>query len=265
MYLAQQTPDEFKRLDARAKAVLADLLQNVPPVKAKARISSNQDVFTSADRKGKLYLIKDGILSYVVQGKALFYFEPGDLIGTEHFLTGGQAQILSDFAVVVDEYDGTEFLKVVCNSPELHRKWSEYLVLQSSLMVTLTGSLIKAAPATAPDIQTFMPGEIICAEGTTADNVFALVEGEAEAQSGNNPVGRIQAGEMFGVLAAVTEIPRTATVVAVSDCLVMILPRESFLHVIESKPSTVLKMIQEMGQTLINVNEKALSLSFSKF
>ena len=265
MYLAQNTPEEFQRLDAKAKAVLAELLQHIPPTKPKIRISSNQDVFSVPERKGKLYFIKDGVLSYALNNRQLFFFEPGDLVGAEHLLTSAQAQILSDFAVIADEYDGGEFMKVVCANPELHRKWSEYLVLQSSILVTLTNTLIKAAPASSPDVRSYMIGDLICEEGSNADEVYALVEGEAEARVKGAPVGRVQAGELFGVLAAVTGNPRAATIVSTSDCLVMAFPRESFLHIIESKPATVLKMIQDMGQAVLTVNEKALSLSFSKF
>lgn len=265
MYLPQQTPEEFRRLDQNAKAVLAGVVQGIPPTRPGVRISSNQDVFANPERQGKLYLLRDGVVSYVLDNKILFYFEPGDLIGAEHLLTKAPAQIVTDFAVVADEYDGSQFLTTVCSAPDLQRRWSEYLVLQSSLLLSLTRSLLRPPPAGSPDIRTFMPGEVIVTEGTPSDEVLALVEGEATASSQGTSVGRIEAGEIFGVLSALTETPRTATVVATTDCLVMMLPRENFLHIIESKPATVLKMIQEMGHAVMAANEPALSLSFSKF
>ena len=265
MHLAEQTPPEFERIATRAKEVLAELLPHIPPAVKGSKISSNQDVFSVAARKGKLFVLRDGTLSYSVQNRTLFFFDPGDLIGAEHLLTEAQAKILSDFAVVVDEYDGSSFLAAIGKSLDLQRKWSEYLVLQSSLLAALSGTLAVAKQPATPDVQDFPPGAVIIEEGSIAKEIYALVEGTAEVSVNGKVTGEIHEGEIFGVLAALTASPRTVTVKAKDFCLAMVMPREQFIQMIESKPAMILKLMEDMGQTLASLNERGLAMSFSKY
>jgi hypothetical protein len=265
MYLPQETSEEFRALDGRIKGLVSELLAAIPVARTRIKLPAESNIFQTPTNKGKLFRIQDGVLSYTLNRKILFHFEPGDLVGIEQLLTATDAEVLSDFAIVVDEYEGKTLLGKIGQDPSLLKKWSELLTLHSTLFLALTRTLMNPPPVGSPDIVSFMPGEVIIAEGSSASEVLALVEGEAVAISQGVESGRIQAGQFFGVLSALSDTPRQATVKAATECMVMLLPRENFLHIIESKPATVLKMLQEMGEALVSSSGPSLQLSFSKF
>ncbi|NDC38190.1 MAG: hypothetical protein EBZ48_09075 [Proteobacteria bacterium] len=265
MYLSQHTPEEFRSLDARIKELIAEIFAAIPATRTKIKIPAETSVFANPERQGKVFLIRDGVLSYTADRKILFHFEPGDLVGIEHLLTATTAEVFSDFAVVVDEYEGKTFLAALSQSPVLLKKWSELLTLHSSLFLTLSRTLMNPPPVGSPTILSFQPGEVIVAEGSESTDVIALVEGEAVASCKGTTAGEIAAGQFFGVLSALSNSPRQATVTAITECMVMLLPRDNFLHIIETKPATVLKMLQDMGEALISGDGPSLQLSFSKF
>ena len=183
MYLPQETTEEFRALDARIKGLVAELLSPIPAARTRIKLPAESNIFLAPSNKGKLFLIQDGVLSYTLNRKILFHFEPGDLIGIEQLLTATEAEVLSDFAIVVDEYEGKTVLAAISQDPALLKKWSELLTLHSTLFLTLTRTLMNPPPVGSPDIVSFMPGEIIIAEGSNASEVLALVEGEAVAIS----------------------------------------------------------------------------------
>ena len=265
MYLPHKTPEEFRSLDRQIKMLVTEITAALPASRSAMKIPADKSVFGSDEHRGKLFKVRDGVLSYTVDRKILFNFEPGDLVGIEHLLTNTTAEVLSDFAVVVDQYNGTDLLGAISHDSTLLRKWSELLALRSSLFLSLTRSLMNPPPVGTPDILTFMPGEVIVAEGSAATEVVALVEGVATASVQGTPAGQINAGQFFGVLAARSNSPRHATVTAATECMVMLLPRDNFLYIIETKPATVLQMLQDMGEALISASGPSLQLSFSKF
>lgn len=265
MYLPKEASEEFRALAGQIRAIIAEIMAAIPAARVNCKLPAEISVFSQQPNKGKVFWVRDGVLSYTIGQKILFHFEPGDLVGIEHLLTQTAAEVLTDFAVVVDEYEGGSILAALGQSPALLKRWSELLTLQSSLFLTLTRSLMNPPPVGSPNIVSFLPGEVIVAEGSASTDVVALVEGEASASCKGSPAGQIQAGQFFGVLAALSDAPRQATVTATTECMVMLLPRDNFLHIIESKPATVLKMLQDMGQALVNAEGPSLALSFSKF
>src|SRR5690625_7337213 len=75
----------------------------------------------------------------------------------------------------------------------------------------------------------FSAGETIIAQGAEADRVFTLLEGKAEALRDGVKVGEVHADEIFGALAVFTRQRRMASVVAISDCTVLAVPKDEFI------------------------------------
>lgn len=94
----------------------------------------------------------------------------------------------------------------------------------------------------AIDYQSFAAGDKIIVQGDCTRNVYALIEGYADAFQNENKVGEINPGEMFGAIAAFTGSRRNATIVARTDCVVRSIAHEEFTDLIRKQP--------ELSQTL---------------
>lgn len=64
-------------------------------------------------------------------------------------------------------------------------------------------------------------GRLIMAEGEIDDTFYIMLSGKAQIVKGSTEVASIQTGECFGEMAYIAGQPRTADVVAETDCIVM--------------------------------------------
>jgi CRP-like cAMP-binding protein len=109
-----------------------------------------------------------------------------------------------------------------------------------------------------PEVRYFEAGETMIQQGGTNDEVYTLIEGSAEALVDGVKVGDIKSDEIFGAIAAIAGVPRTASVVATSRCMAISLPKGDFLHLLKSRPSTVLRLIQDMARALASANDRVV-------
>ncbi len=265
MYFLQSLGPEVEALNRRAKELVNSLCDKITPIQSQSKIPTRQDVYSSPERQGKLYRLIDGTLSYSRGDKVLFYFDPGDLVGVEQSLIGTTTKILSDFAVVVDVYDANDFLDAAHAAPELNRLWTEYLALNQGMLSALVGNLFKDEICAPPDINVFMEGQSIIEEGTRAESVHLLIDGSADVFIQGCPEDTVSRGELIGVVSALSGIPWSITVTAKEPCMVMSLPKENFLHLVESRPSAYLKQIEDMARLMIDLGEQSLKVRISNF
>ena len=72
-------------------------------------------------------------------------------------------------------------------------------------------------------------GTVLIREGDPGDRFFVLVSGlAAVSQEGRGGRGVIRAGEVFGEVALAMNVPRTATVTAMTPCVVASCDAETF-------------------------------------
>jgi cytochrome P450/CRP-like cAMP-binding protein len=92
----------------------------------------------------------------------------------------------------------------------------------------------------AAEIKIFEPGQTIITEGAEADAFYIIASGSVDVfkrmDEGEVHVARLGRGQYFGETGLLQNIPRTATVRAVSEApvAVMMLAREAFLDVVET-------------------------------
>ncbi len=88
-------------------------------------------------------------------------------------------------------------------------------------------------------VRAVLPGEILCRKHQRDRRVFVIITGAMEVSEERNDhkvkLGKLQAGELFGEIAAVFMMPRIATVAATKASVVLELPGEVLEELINQK------------------------------
>jgi CRP/FNR family cyclic AMP-dependent transcriptional regulator len=82
------------------------------------------------------------------------------------------------------------------------------------------------------------------------DKMYLLDEGEVGLLVKGRPIGTVQAGEIFGEMAAISESPRSATAVAKTACRVISLDDRQFAAALRQKPEFALMLLSLMIRRL---------------
>lgn len=102
--------------------------------------------------------------------------------------------------------------------------------------------------------QWFKTGEVVFLEGEPGDAAFLLVEGELEAYvdvgGKDHRVSVIHPGDFFGEMAAIDQGERSASVRALTDATVRVLPREAFIDLCLKHPDTALGILLRLSISL---------------
>ena len=91
--------------------------------------------------------------------------------------------------------------------------------------------------------ETIAAGKAIFVENEGAANIFSagskmylLVDGDVDLSVGKKVIGSVGKGEVFGEMASITHLPRSATATARTACSVLALDEKQFLGAIEKAP-----------------------------
>jgi signal transduction histidine kinase len=106
----------------------------------------------------------------------------------------------------------------------------------------------------------FDPGVMICREGAPADRFFIIVDGSVEVwKDWGDPEADLLAvhgaGHMFGELALIDELPRSATVIARDTSRLLSIGRADFHHIITENSSVALSVMRSVSSMVRVSNE----------
>lgn len=104
--------------------------------------------------------------------------------------------------------------------------------------------LIQEVFKRAEDHQVFKAGQAIFRQGEAGHLMFILVEGIVEVVVGENVVGAFEPIEVFGEMAVIDAGPRSATVLAKTDCKLVALNQSRFLYLIQQKPQLAIHIMR---------------------
>jgi N-acyl-L-homoserine lactone synthetase len=100
----------------------------------------------------------------------------------------------------------------------------------------------------------YRAGEAIITKGDMGEDAYFIVDGIVTVILGsaetNNQTVELSRGEVFGELALLVDVPRTADIVAKSDVALIVLSRRQFLSCIENNPENSQFILQTLGKRL---------------
>lgn len=80
-------------------------------------------------------------------------------------------------------------------------------------------------------------------ENQTSDRMYLLVDGEVGLVRGKKVLDTVKAGEIFGEMAAISQLPRSATAAAKTDCRALSLDARQFQSAIQRTPEFALMLM----------------------
>lgn len=109
--------------------------------------------------------------------------------------------------------------------------------------------------ANNPDIVRVAAGQPLFSEGDDGHRMFVLATGTAEVIINNRAVEQLQHGNIVGEMGIVSPGPRSATVVATSDCEFVAIDEKRFNYLVQQTPFFATQVMRVMAERLRAVNQ----------
>jgi CRP/FNR family transcriptional regulator, cyclic AMP receptor protein len=113
----------------------------------------------------------------------------------------------------------------------------------------------------------YSPGSVLISQGEKGLGLFILTKGTVRITRANSPdgveevLGTAGAGDVIGELALLDDLPRSATVTAIDDVTVLVLPFWEFRivmrHILSSDPDVGLDLLAVLSRRLRAAEQRA--------
>ncbi|HTX62151.1 MAG TPA: cyclic nucleotide-binding domain-containing protein [Acidimicrobiales bacterium] len=93
-------------------------------------------------------------------------------------------------------------------------------------------------------------GAAIFHEGDAGEEMFGVVEGTVELRSGDKVLRTLGPDDVFGEMSLLDRTPRSATAIALTDCVLAAIDRRRFLFLVQETPMFALQVMSAMASRL---------------
>ena len=104
-------------------------------------------------------------------------------------------------------------------------------------------AVARACFQSAGKVEVIAQGGQFFTENQNSDRMYLLVEGEVGLIRGKKVLDVVKAGEIFGEMAAISQLPRSATAAAKTACRALSLDSRQFLGAIQKAPEFALMLM----------------------
>ncbi|WDR38402.1 Crp/Fnr family transcriptional regulator [Pseudomonas serboccidentalis] len=209
----------------------------------------------------QLFMLTEGVINGCIGGRAIVYWQEGDLIGLQQGQAWSDCRLCSDGPLRLLPYRRTELIQHVFAEPERAEQLLEYLLGQMAMLAHAVAELKPREFRSTNGFKRVESGEVLIQQGDVADHVFVLIEGHAEAFVDGHKVGEVPKDEIFGAMAVFTGEPRNATVIAREPSTVMLIPGDQFLNMTRNNPKIAHSLIESMARRIGQLNQQITRMS----
>ena len=109
-----------------------------------------------------------------------------------------------------------------------------------------------------PDVPTrsYAAGEVIVAEGDAAKEMFVVKSGKVAIRVHDKTIEQVGAGGMFGEMALIDHSPRSATIVAEEDTVLVPVNERLFVVLVQDTPFFALDVMRVLVERIRLMNER---------
>jgi len=130
------------------------------------------------------------------------------------------------------------------------------LIERVPLFSGLSGRELRAVSESLKD-RTFNAGSVLVQEGADGVGFFVIVSGVAKVAVGGREVRTLGAGDHFGEIALIADVPRTATITAETDVACYGMTVWDFRAIVEANASLAWTMMQTLARELIEAEQRS--------
>jgi CRP-like cAMP-binding protein len=98
-------------------------------------------------------------------------------------------------------------------------------------------------------------GKTLIRQGDRGREFFVLLSGDADVTRDGDQIQTMHGGDFFGEIALVSNVPRTATVTAVSPIRALVINDRDFRTLLEHSPQIQLKVLEALAERLAAVQQ----------
>ena len=259
MYLLGEQPAYADKLINRLQTIPRQLLEGLEPCGENIEIKQT-DNLTADLPDNQLFIIDSGLIHALVDNRAVFYLQEGDLLGLRQGLELPECQYNSEETIRLTPYSRRDVFQHIAADDQRQELFTQYLLGHSALFTDALARLKQPEVRPSTGFQSFAAGEELINQGDIAEHVFIIIEGHAEAWVNGEKVGDVEKDEIFGAMAVFTEERRTATVIASEPCTVMVIPKDQFLSLMRSNPRIAHSLIESMARRIDLMNKEITHL-----
>lgn len=110
------------------------------------------------------------------------------------------------------------------------------------------------------DFVTLQPGQVLFEKGEAGRHMYVVQSGEVQVLDGNHYFESVSSGGIVGEMALISESPRSATVRAVRESVVIPIDERRFSFLVQQAPFFAIRVMRVMSARLKAMNERVTTL-----
>ena len=227
-------------------------------------VEAGAEIVREGERGGSLFVIASGRVRVSIGGREVGSLGEGDFFGEQAILTDSprMATVVASEPTQLLEFSRALLSELVANSPDVLRTLLRFF--RDRLVERLLGSSALFSSLNRDDARALAerflflelePRMRVVREGERAPGLFLLLCGEAQVLKGQAKLAALGPGDVFGEMSLLAGGSAVASIVTVTKCWALELPRKDFQEIMVSYPQ-VLAYVSELASRRAADNER---------